>query len=480
MDAAGILRRYAEGQKVKAMADDLGISVATIYDVLKANGVKANRNDGTDAATQAELCGRYLNGETSIELAAQFGMSSTTVLNVLKKHGVPLRRDRKLREGVRHANRKLSDKQELEIARRYTDGERSGALAAEFGVCPNTVTIIVRRHGHAVRAVGGGWYSAPEHMRKAACARYVAGESALDICNDIGIKRTTLYAWLEGHGIARQSPSERSRRYPCNEGFFDRIDNEEAAYWLGFIAADGCVVKGRVLAIALAEKDRGHLERFKAAISSDKPIYESTSKTFGGSFPSVRLDIASKPMHDALVHHGIHPRKSLTHQWPDFLSGDLLRHYFRGYFDGDGGFTKPINNPYWYAAFVVGSRPFLEGCRAFLRDEAGLAPNKIRRDRAKNKISKIQYGGRRCVQTFARFLYHDATVWLPRKREKVEHLLIPDLSGNEVKKLRIERGWSQGQLAAIIGVGRSAISRIEDGTRTPRPTTVAALRKVLL
>ena len=42
----------------------------------------------------------------------------------------------------------------------------------------------------------------------------------------------------------RISPSKRSlsnRKYSLNEFFFDVIDTEEKAYWLGFITADGCI-----------------------------------------------------------------------------------------------------------------------------------------------------------------------------------------------------------------------------------------------
>lgn len=64
-----------------------------------------------------------------------------------------------------------------------------------------------------------------------------------------------------------------------NYTFFDSIDCEEKAYWLGFILADGCVrtkkrtqtlqsgevstiKKGSGLEICLQEKDKKHLEKF--------------------------------------------------------------------------------------------------------------------------------------------------------------------------------------------------------------------------
>lgn len=49
-----------------------------------------------------------------------------------------------------------------------------------------------------------------------------------------------------------------SRKYKFDENFFENIDTEEKAYWLGFIYADGAVFK-RTLSIRLSTKDIHHL-----------------------------------------------------------------------------------------------------------------------------------------------------------------------------------------------------------------------------
>lgn len=55
----------------------------------------------------------------------------------------------------------------------------------------------------------------------------------------------------------RAAGNERS--YALQEDYFDKIDTQEKAYWLGFIAADGCIGEQRgkpsVLVVGLAEKD---------------------------------------------------------------------------------------------------------------------------------------------------------------------------------------------------------------------------------
>lgn len=50
------------------------------------------------------------------------------------------------------------------------------------------------------------------------------------------------------------------RPYAVNQDYFATIDTEEKAYWLGFIAADGCVSragKGFRFQMGLAARDTG-------------------------------------------------------------------------------------------------------------------------------------------------------------------------------------------------------------------------------
>ena len=45
---------------------------------------------------------------------------------------------------------------------------------------------------------------------------------------------------------------------------FENIDNEEKAYWLGFLDADGSVgSKEDKIELGLAEKDLAHIEKFR-------------------------------------------------------------------------------------------------------------------------------------------------------------------------------------------------------------------------
>ena len=68
----------------------------------------------------------------------------------------------------------------------------------------------------------------------------------------------------------------RPRLYTLNENFFETIDTEDKAYWLGFIYADGYITKSKTgqhnLGIKLSIKDLAHLQKFALDIKTNKPI----------------------------------------------------------------------------------------------------------------------------------------------------------------------------------------------------------------
>ena len=55
-----------------------------------------------------------------------------------------------------------------------------------------------------------------------------------------------------------------------------------------------------------------------------------------------RCAVTDNHFHNRLIELGCTPQKSLTLKFPDesiFKSKDLIRHFIRGYFDGDGCFS---------------------------------------------------------------------------------------------------------------------------------------------
>ncbi len=103
-------------------------------------------------------------------------------------------------------NKKLFDEdQELEVVNKYNNGAGSTALAKVYSCSESTIVGVLKRHKIPIRGIGASCYNA------------------------MGDKVT----------------------------FFNTIDTEEKAYWLGFITADGHVsTKRGIVETELSGKDK--------------------------------------------------------------------------------------------------------------------------------------------------------------------------------------------------------------------------------
>ena len=92
-----------------------------------------------------------------------------------------------------------------------------------------------------------------------------------------------LYDLFHKLDLSLRNDQEKNRKYDVDTNYFDIIDTEEKAYWLGFIYADGFVTHGTntdVLrfGISITEGDTNHLEKLKMAINAEAPIHHYTVK----------------------------------------------------------------------------------------------------------------------------------------------------------------------------------------------------------
>ena len=117
--------------------------------------------------------------------------------------------------------------------------------------------------------------------------------------------------------------------------YFRTIDEESKAYWLGFLYADGCISNDlKTIIIELSAKDLRHIEKFKKAIEAPQNIqlYERDGVKFA------RIRIGCKEMVSDLIEKGCHPHKTFDVHFPnlDTVPNELIKHFIRGVFDGDG------------------------------------------------------------------------------------------------------------------------------------------------
>ena len=205
-------------------------------------------------------------------------------------------------------------------------------------------------------------------------------------------------------------------RYTLNEGYFSDIDTERKAYFLGLLCADGYVGDEHFNNISLSMKDKHIIYEFKDEIGFTGDIripvknggFESKSKLYC-------INFSSKKMCDDLRRLGVYTKKSLTFDSIPDIPKHLIRHFVRGYFDGDGSITVELPNGNSQINFL-GTKEVLTFIQETLRPEK---INKLQlNDLNKNSFS-LTYGGKQLILQLLNKFYKNPIVYLDRKYEKV-------------------------------------------------------------
>lgn len=205
-----------------------------------------------------------------------------------------------------------------------------------------------------------------------------------------------------------------SRKSNVNNLIFSKIDTEEKAYWLGFLYADGNVGFDESkninrVEIGLKESDHEHLIKFTKFLDSQKEI------KFRKSTKSCRIMFSSKSMCEDLIKLGCVPKKSLILKFPtyDQVPKILMRHFIRGYFDGDGCLSLSKKSS-TFTVSVIGTKEFLTG----ILNEMNIKNlGVMKKDkRHKNNTFYIRFKIKEGFD-FLKQIYSDSIIFLDRKKE---------------------------------------------------------------
>lgn len=218
-------------------------------------------------------------------------------------------------------------------------------------------------------------------------------------------------------------------KYHYDENYFQSIDSEDKAYWLGFLYADGCVreshnkdsskIKSYVLEITLCDKDRKHLEKFRESIDSDVPIKDKIVKLDDKKYGAVRMCVCCTKMCNDLIKLGCIPRKTYNMSFPNYeiVPECFMRDFIRGYFDGDGCICVPESSPSIIIANFTGMENMLSEIREYLFSHGIVDFKNAYSQKNGNKAVELAFRGDN-VRSFLDYIYKDASIYLDRKYNK--------------------------------------------------------------
>ena len=298
---------------------------------------------------------------------------------------------------------------ERAIIKQYMDGRKVREIIDEFCLSGSFLHTILKRNGIEVRKRIG--CSVPKKLSDElvqGCWKQVCeGKSLGAVAKDEGISITGLSKALARRGLRDVRGFEKKA---LNDGFFDVIDSEEKAYWLGFFYADGNILdKWNVVQISLQERDAVHLQKFADCLSFGPVVMRNR----GVKGVEAQIYFKNKRLWEGLKGCGIVPRKSLVCVLPEGVVPEWLeRHFWRGYVDGDG--TIPVSFRYGKSRDsleIIGSKGMCDGFSGYVDKMIGEKSAVI----VAGTVYKVVLTGV-VAKRMMGMLYNDAMVFLERKK----------------------------------------------------------------
>lgn len=224
------------------------------------------------------------------------------------------------------------------------------------------------------------------------------------------VDRRTLAKHFKELGIEIVNKQNRSK---FNEHIFDQIDSEEKAYWLGFIFADGYISSSPIrkgvksvyqFELSLGIKDIEHLNKFKRFMDYEKDIITDGNRC--------RFVVTNKYLWTLLNELGCTPNKSLSLTFPD-IPQNLVKHFIRGYFDGDGCISRHVHNTCVTPHIeLLGTKQMLEQILLYSNISAKYKHDK----RHSEETWSLEWSKQEGID-FINYLYQDCSIYLDRKYE---------------------------------------------------------------
>ena len=315
-------------------------------------------------------------------------------------------------------NKRASKEIKIEAVRLYNEGLSANSIADKVGYNEATVRGWLRRKG--IELIQGGSYNIKynEEVFIKIKELYEMGKYTTEIDGILNLRKGTAQYILNKNNILLRHRGPKSKI--GSEDFFDKIDCEEKAYFLGYIMADGNVSitnNQYCLKFHIAIQDKEIVDRFLQSINS------SNKATFRDKTSSYYLSLTSIHMCKRLIELGVIPQKTSKECIQESISQNLIHHYLRGVFDGDGitcmGKSKRSG--------FVGSINIIKAILNELNEELTIFKA------GKNKKVVYFLGGKKFSMKLYNYLYEDATIWLQRKRTRLEYICFNDGTPDEVK-----------------------------------------------
>lgn len=248
--------------------------------------------------------------------------------------------------------------------------------------------------------------------------KYKNGIKVKDLEKEFNCTNFTIYKVINRENLNKV---HGNRKFDINENYFNIIDSERKAYFLGLIWADGSILKSKgTLSIHLQKEDEYLLEEMRNDICPTKPLKYYQPKNPKWKERAI-LTIHSYPLINSLINIGCIPNKRQGVKFPNCIPNNLLPHFIRGYFDGDGSITIFNQISKRMTVYFTGALEFITELKNQL-SLLNIDLNKITFDGRNNVTVSISTSKKTKLNTLFDILYNDSTLFMKRKKEKYEKI----------------------------------------------------------
>lgn len=224
-------------------------------------------------------------------------------------------------------------------------------------------------------------------------------------------KRSRTAIWAQGERLGLRQNRNKCR-LAVNENYFKKW-SPDMAYILGFILADGCIVKGTYegysdsLKFGVNKRDVDVLEKIKRALDSKHKISEHGD--------SVHFCITNQRIVDDLKKLKIKYRKSLKENIP-YVPHKYTKDFIRGIIDGDGSISFDKRN--YPTLNLCGGAKTVNFVQKHFLSKFDIYSKivKVRKNKRRRFIFYITYRAN-SAKTLIEYLYKDSNLYLQRKFE---------------------------------------------------------------
>lgn len=207
---------------------------------------------------------------------------------------------------------------------------------------------------------------------------------------------------------------KRNKKY-IEDVFFNKT--EESAYWIGFIAADGSLSdKRHSVEIEIQIGDINHLKKFSKFVT-----YEDNLKIgIRDKTKSCRVTLINQKTYDDIKNYNLMPNKSFKIRFLNIISNfnnddNLIKHFIRGYFDGDGSVTYHDNLTNLKVGFC-GNKEFLLELQEYLNKLLNIET--VIYSKKGTDIKSLSIRHKQDAIKFLNYIYKDSNIYLDRKYKK--------------------------------------------------------------